>query len=100
MLVTVAKPQVKQPSSSQTKPAQLINHCRLVTDAGLMINDIVRTSTRIPVLPLPILGHLNDPHSTAATIDRNIDGVVLDDVWFELSTQMKYQYTRQLRKIV
>ncbi|PHH85235.1 hypothetical protein CDD83_716 [Cordyceps sp. RAO-2017] len=74
---------------------------RWVTDAGLVLNEIVRMRSDVPVLRLPSPGGPGPgPLNCRENIDRVAHGFLLEDVWAGLSPMAKYDMARKLRRIV
>ncbi|KAJ6440702.1 40S ribosomal protein mrp10 [Purpureocillium lavendulum] len=90
----------------ESPPAQSMapvarTHFLQITDAGLVINDIVRRQSNLPILHLPALDAM-DANIVAPDggVDRVAHGALLEDVWHRLSTAAKYNLARQLRRLV
>ncbi|KAK5989251.1 hypothetical protein PT974_10757 [Cladobotryum mycophilum] len=67
---------------------------RLITNAGLLLNEMIRSQTSIPMLPFP------SSAGDGRRFDQTIRGQMLDAIWRDLTPTSKYSIARQLRKIV
>lgn len=74
---------------------------RWVSDAGLLINDIVHEYANLPMLRLPRTVKADERLLAAdGSLDRVAHGSLLEDVWSELGIEAKHDIARQLRRLV
>ncbi|PTB63046.1 hypothetical protein BBK36DRAFT_1144110 [Trichoderma citrinoviride] len=67
---------------------------RSTTNVGLLLGNAIQDRLDIPVLQLPA------PSQAEGSLERVIQGELLEAVWFDLTPEAKYAYARQLRRIV
>ncbi|PFH57959.1 hypothetical protein XA68_14338 [Ophiocordyceps unilateralis] len=78
-------------------------HCRFTTDAGLIMNELVRIRSNVPIVRLPKPEELGEFAAAAAAdiwIERTSRGVILEDLWPELSSEAKHDLAHDLSKII
>lgn len=80
-------------------------YMRQVTDAGLILTEIIRNSGNLPIVRLPKLKEADrsithTDQGVNREISRTTHGVLLEEIWCELSPAQKYDVARQLRKLI
>ena len=76
-------------------------HFLQISGAGLVINEIVRTHSNLPILHLPTMGALNAGLiAPDGGVDRVARGARLEDLWARMSPEGKYNMARQLGRLV
>lgn len=75
--------------------SQLIStQYRSITNVGLLLGNAIQNRLDIPVLQLP------PPSEAQGSLERVIQGELLEAIWYDLTPEAKYGYARQLRRIV
>ncbi|KAL7944139.1 hypothetical protein V8C42DRAFT_96941 [Trichoderma barbatum] len=67
---------------------------RSISNAGLLIGNAIQDRLDLPVLQLPA------PSQVEGSLERIIQGELLESVWYDLTPEAKYAYARQLRHII
>ncbi|KAK1243307.1 hypothetical protein MKX07_003935 [Trichoderma sp. CBMAI-0711] len=67
---------------------------RSITNVGLLLGNAIQNRLDIPVLQLP------PPSEAQGSLERVIQGELLEAIWYDLTPEAKYGYARQLRRIV
>ncbi|KAL6855689.1 hypothetical protein J3F83DRAFT_718602 [Trichoderma novae-zelandiae] len=75
--------------------SQLIStQYRSISNVGLLLGNAIQDRLDIPVLQLPA------PSEAEGSLERVIQGELLEAIWFDLTPEAKYAYARQLRRFV
>ncbi|KND91673.1 hypothetical protein TOPH_03851 [Tolypocladium ophioglossoides CBS 100239] len=92
---------ILEPPATKSSAPLAKTHATHITDAGLVLNDLVRRTSSLPILRLPLLVDMGGKLAAAdGGIDRVAHGSLLEDVWPGLKPEQKYEFARQLRKLV
>ncbi|KAL6695638.1 hypothetical protein J3F84DRAFT_374874 [Trichoderma pleuroticola] len=67
---------------------------RTISDAGLLLGNVIQDYLDLPVLQLPT------PSQAEASIERVVQGELLENAWCDLTPEAKFAYARQLRHIL
>lgn len=89
---------ILEPELKKQIAAPVTTYVRHISDAGILQHEAVASRTTIPCLSLPSLDQFLISGQTSVT--RIVKGSLLEDVWSQLSAATKYNYVRQLRKIL
>lgn len=67
---------------------------RSISNAGLLLGNVIQDHLDLPVLQLPT------PNQAEGSIERVVQGELLENAWCDLTPEAKYAYARQLRHIL
>ncbi|KAK3196533.1 hypothetical protein K4F52_000415 [Lecanicillium sp. MT-2017a] len=96
LLCSYSVPMGLLPDSSPDKRQTLTTF--YTTGVGIVMAVDAKQCRDIPILPLPQVSALRS--GTFVAQGAPLNGSLLEDIWHTLSSQTKYNYARQLRKIV
>ncbi|PNY29641.1 Uncharacterized protein TCAP_00442 [Tolypocladium capitatum] len=92
---------ILEPPATKSSAPLAKTHITHITDAGLVLNELMRKTSNLPLLRLPLLADVCGKLVAADSgIDRVAHGSLLEDVWPGLKPEQKYGFARQLRKLV
>lgn len=92
---------ILEPPATKSSAPLAKTHPTHITDAGLVLNEVMRKTSNLPILRLPLLADMGGELAAAdGGIDRVAHGSLLEDVWPGLNPAEKYGFARRLRKLV
>ncbi|UKZ52614.1 hypothetical protein TrVGV298_006395 [Trichoderma virens] len=72
----------------------ILTQYRSISNAGLLLVNAIQARLDLPVLQLPA------PNEVEGSLERVIQGDLLETVWCDITPEAKYAYARQLRHIL
>ncbi|PHH61428.1 hypothetical protein CDD81_399 [Ophiocordyceps australis] len=88
-----------EPAPKLKNSTPLQSHICHISDSGLVMNDLVRRYSKVPVLDLSLSSGAASLGSNGV-IEKTVRGVLLEHVWHTMSPMSKQNMANQLAKLV